>query len=154
MTPALRAALYAAMTDQAILPLLTINHADLDEPIRIAQAQADVVSRGHTFQAVAFAVTLPKDDGETQASVRLVMDNVDRRFTELIRTVPTPADAMVELVLASAPNTLEAGPWYFSAQTVSWDVSQVEFTLGYEDLLNAEHLVYALDPVTFPAMFR
>lgn len=154
MTPALRAALYAAMTDQAILPLLTLSHADMAEPIRIVQSQADVVSRGNTFQAVAFAITLPKDDGETHPTVRLVVDNVDRRFTELIRTVPTPADTMLELVLASAPNTVEAGPWYFSAQTVSWDVSQVEFTLGHEDLLNAEHLVYGLDPVTFPAMFR
>lgn len=154
LTAAATAALMAHQTGDALIALLTLDHADLADPLRVARNTVDVVSRGETYAARAFAVTLPQDDGETLATVRLTLDNVDRAFTEAVRTIDSPLDATIELVLASAPDTVEAGPWIFSARNAGWNASQIEFELGHEDVLNREHLPVALDPWHAPAMYR
>jgi hypothetical protein len=154
MTPALKKALFAAQTGEVILPLLTVTHPDMPEPIRVVRNTEDVTSRGHLYRGLAFGIPLPRDDGETQGTVRITLDNVDQRFTEAVRTTQTPAEAVIEFVLASDPDTVEAGPWTFTARSVAWNAQTVEFDLGYEDVLNAQHLVHSLDPNTAPGMFR
>ena len=144
---------FAAELNDALIPLLTITYPGL-APVRLARNAADVVSRGDTYAGCALNIPLPADDGDRLPTVRLVVDNVDQALTDALREIAEPADVVLELVQGAAPNTVEAGPYYFTVRAASWNWSYVEFELGYEDILNLGYPADALDPQVAPGLFK
>ncbi len=57
------------------------------------------------------------------------------------------------VVLASSPNTIEAGPFGFTVREVGYDTTTIEATLQYEDVLNDAHPADIYTPTDFRGLF-
>lgn len=129
-----------SILDDIFLCLMTVTSADGNDTARLVNNNEDVVSRGNTYLAYAFSIVLPIDDPDQAPSVRLTIDNVDRRITEFIRALIDPPTFKIEVVLSSAPNTVERTIDFLSLTEVTYDALQVSGTL------------VPLDPLSLPAI--
>lgn len=150
--PALQAAL-AQETGEVFLSCLTIAHASLDTPIRLVSDTQDLVRANGTFLAFAFEVALPDQADDTLPRVVLRIDNVDRSITDAIAALASPPTITLEAVLASSPNTLEAGPFALTLKNVTYDALVVQGQLAFEDVLNEPFPKDAFTPAAFPGLF-
>lgn len=146
-----RAALYAAASDEVWLQLITIEHASIGTPIRLVNNTEDIVSGGETFTAFAFELLLPATDA---MQVELVVDNVTRELITEVRSIDTPLDITLEIVLASDPDTVEAGPFVFQSRAVEYDVQRLRLTLAYEPLLQEPFPAGEYTPLDYPGLFQ
>lgn len=136
-----------------ILVLLTIEHADLAEPIRLVRNNANIVSRGETFTAFPFDLTLPGSSDGGSSPARIVIDNVDQTIWQTIRAIATPPTLLIEVVLASAPNVVEESLPIFKLTSASADRFSVEATLADSAEDESEPLVqWELTPSVAPAL--
>lgn len=157
-----RRAMNAPETDQVFLALLTIVHPELPEPIRVVndfrpkdeQGVRKIVSRGEDFICYPFEAALPADHEDQLSRVRLRIDNVDREITASLRSISSAPRVVLEVVLASDPDTVEAGPFEFELVTASFDALVVEGELGFEPILNEPFPADSFTPNLFPGLFR
>lgn len=150
-TEALRSA-HAENTDEVWLVLLTITHADLDEPLRFVNNMESVTSRGRVYVAFPFEIVLPTEDPEEIGEAQLTIDNIDRRIVTTVRDLSSPPRVTLEIVLASSPGTVEASFSGLVLRDVDYDATRVTGTLRYEDIMT-EPVSVEMTPSRFPAMF-
>ena len=148
----MRDAGYAQETGEAPLVLLTIDHPDLTAPIRVTSDAVDTISRLETYIAFPFRVTLP-DDTEEAARSRLEIDNVDRQIVAAVRAVSSPPSVTIEVVLASSPDLVEAGPFDFELEEARYDVLVVSGELAFEPILDLAVPGDVMSPGLFPGLF-
>lgn len=153
LSPAAVQAITAQETGEVFLLLLTIDHPDLAQPIRVVRNGEDVTSRGNTYSACAFDVALPDERSDRPPRVQLVLDNVDRAITQALRPLTSPPTVTLEVVLASSPDTVEAGPYEFTVRNVVYDAHVVTAELAYEDVLNLRFPADRFTPNLFPGLF-
>lgn len=153
LSAAARAAIYAAQTDQVFLQLLELDHADLVSPLRFVSNTESVVHDGNTYLPFPFLVDLPDDKEGQITSARLTVDNVDRQVVTAIRSIETAASVTFLVVLASSPDTVEAGPLVFTLRNVSYNAQQVQGELIYEERLNLEVPGLKFTPELFGGLF-
>lgn len=148
-----KAAIFAQETGEAVILLLTIEHADLAEPIRVSSDAVDTVSDSITYQAFPFQITFPRDSDDAPPQVRLTIDNVDRRIVQAVRELMTPPTVNLQLVLASQPDVVEVVPGEFTLASVTFDALAVEGVLKFDDILNEPFPKDVVTPATFPGLF-
>lgn len=146
-------AIFAQETDKVFLLLLTISHATLAAPIRVVNDMVDLVSRGNTFTGFPFQIALPDEKDESLPQMKLQIDNVDRSIVTAVRNMTSPATITLEVILASAPDTVEASFSGFTLRDVTYDAIVVEGTLRMEDILNEAFPQHTFTPNLFPALF-
>lgn len=145
-------AINAEQTEEAWIALIEITHASLVTPIRVANNPVAIVSNGNTFLAGAFVLTLP-DDSEAIPVVTMEIDNVDRAIVDAARSIATPPQCAISVVLGSTPNVIEAGPFNMTMNDVNYNFEKVTATLIYEDLLNEPFPAPSFNPALFPGLF-
>lgn len=151
----LRRALYAQETGEAVVLLLALSHPQLQLPIRVCNAGGDVVSGGQTYPHFPFEVALPPEDDVAPPSVELRICNVDREIVRAVRSLPSgPMQVELSLVLLSAPDQVEAGPFRFSLRDVRYDAGVVSGQLMFEDVLNEPYPADAFTPSRAPGLFK
>ncbi len=64
LSAAALAALYAEESGETLIILLTLTHPTWPTPIRVTSDSVDTSSRGLTFTAFPFDITLPNDDDQ------------------------------------------------------------------------------------------
>lgn len=153
VTQAFLRAVRARETEEVFLLLLTLNHADLAQPIRVVDNTQDVVSGGNAFVAYPFEIDLPEDTGERPARARIRIDNVDRQLVATLRSAATPPAVTIEVVMASAPDTVEASFAGMSLVEAGYDVLTITGELTFEDVLNEPFPGVYFTPANFPGMF-
>lgn len=139
-------------TDEVWLPLVTISHSDLAAPIRVVANYENIVSRGNTFIAYPFDLELPGQADDSPGEARLRIDNVDKQIVEAIRTITGPPSVLIEVIMASAPDTVEIAIGSMTLRDVSYDVAAVEGVLRFEDI-TVEPVGAIITPERFPAIF-
>jgi hypothetical protein len=139
-------------TKQIFLVLLKISHTDLPSTLYFVNNNENVVSNGDIYEATAFRFTLPYKEGNTIAPAQLIIDNVDRRVVEAVRSITTPADIEASIVLASDPDTYEYGPLELSLTNVSYNASTVSGDLLYVNFLGFNAGVHIMDNIKFPGL--
>lgn len=156
MSRSLSAAAWASIaaqeTGEVWLALLTIAHASI-ATIRLVNNTKDVVSGGNTYTAFPFAVTIPPEHPDRPPEVMLVADAIDRSVVDAIRAIPAEPTVTLSLVLASAPDLVEAGPFAFTMYDAAFDAHTVECRLGYERVLTAPYPADVFTPSLFPGLF-
>ena len=150
---ALRVAVTAQQTGEVFLVLLEIDHADMAAPIRVVNDQIGVMSGGVLYSPFPFQVQLPDELGDNMPYVTLRIDNVDRQIVTAIRQLTSAPTVDISVVLASDPDTVEAGPFSFSITQVSYDASAVSATLSYEDVLKEPIPGDRFTPTNTPGVF-
>lgn len=148
-----RQALYAAGTGEAFLILLTFSHADLPEPVRVSSDAADTDSRGMTFTAYPFDLSLPDDEDNRSPRARLAIDNVDRQIVRTIRELKTSPTVTIEIVRAADPDTVEAVFSDFRFINIMYDSRVVEGDLTVEDFTAEPFPAATFGPNIFPGLF-
>lgn len=151
---AARQAIFARETGEAFILLLVLSHPSLSPPIRVCNNSADLVSGGDTYQKFPFELNIPPDTEEAPPTVRLAIANADRAIVEAVRSLAGEAiTATLSVVMASSPDSIEAGPFSFSIRDVSYDAAIVEGTLMFEDVLNEPFPADSFTPGRFPGVF-
>jgi len=150
------AALEAAQaqeTGEVYLALVTLTHADPTfETKRYVRNTTDVVSRGQTFTAVAFDISLPDEDDEGSREVQLVLDNVDRRDVEAVRRLTSPLQVLLEVVLASQPDVVETQA-RLGLRGVQIDAATIAGTLADDPFLHLRYPAATYSQADYPGLF-
>ena len=153
LSQAAKQAVNAQETDEVFLLLLTLDHADLAQPIRVVNNTENVVSRGDTYVAYPFEIALPDEDPESVARVTLRIDNVDRQIVQSLRAIQAPLSVALEVVMASAPDTVEAGPFNMTLVAAEYDALTITGELAFEDVLNEPFPGASYIPSEYPGLF-
>jgi hypothetical protein len=148
-----RAAMYAAQTDQVFLQLLDIDHENLQDPIRVVNNTETMAHGGNTYLPFPFRIDLPDEQEDTITNARLTIDATDRQIIIAIRQLATAPSITWKLVLASSPDTVEAGPFDFVLRNVRYSLHTVSGELVYEDRLNLEVPKLKFAPEHFGGLF-
>lgn len=149
-----RAALYAPETGEVFLFLLTLSHPSLEQPIRVVNDSQNIISNEVEYVSYPFQLVLPQDDDTPAPQVRLSIDNVSQEIVAAVRKCNgEPITVSMSIVLASSPDTVEAGPFEFSIRQVDYTAATVEATLQFEDVLNEPIPGDTMTRPRFPALF-
>lgn len=146
-------AIHAGETEQVYLWLLTFTHPDLATPLRYTNNNESVVSRGNSFVAHPFDITLADERDDQPPEIQLAVDNVDREPLATLRALSTPPTISIEVVLFSTPDTLEIGPIETRLRDMQYDTFVVRGTLTFEPVLSEPYPGYIFEPRLFPAAF-
>lgn len=148
----LRAAL-ARETGEAAVVLVTITHASLTAPIRVAGYDVDVTSRGETFVAMPFSISLPTDTEDAAPRAKVGLDNVSREIVIAVRNATgAPPSVTLEVVLASTPDVVEASFPGFALRSVTYNALTVEGELTLEGLATEPFPKDRFTPGNFPGV--
>lgn len=150
--------------EHAYLAFLTIDHSSLSEPIRIVSDVIDYVVGGDSYIAAPFGFRLLTDN-ESQPSGELVMQNVDRRIGETLRTLTGQAEATltiysdsdfdlsveprVEIGTASKIYTMQ----YYQIRSVTVSVDQVTASVSLTDYTQEPWPRLSAVQVAFPGLY-
>jgi len=156
VSSALRQAVYSQQTEEVFLMLLEISHDDIGPPTSLyfVNNYEDIYSNGQTYTGWPFEIHLPGDFDDQLPSIQLSIGNVAREIVDEIRTLNTAPDITLSVVLASSPNTVEAGPFEMKLRNVNYDAMVISGDLQGEDILNEPFPGHFYTPGNFPGLFK
>lgn len=146
------ASIHAQETGEVWLVLLTLSHSSLATPIRVVNNNEDITSRGNVYQAFPFDIILPGQDPDGPPKATLRFDNVDRTAMQAIRAMTSAPSITLEVILASAPDTVEISFPGLTLRNVNFDSLVIEGELYFESIFN-EPITVTMTPSRFPGMF-
>jgi hypothetical protein len=136
-----RTAVNREETGEVFLALLRLYHASIiGGPMRFVNDTTTLPVAGSDaaeYLGCPFEIAFPDDRDDQLPEVSLRIDNVDRQITQTVRTITTPVDAELEMVVASQPTIVEVPAQRFTMRVVTGDIYTVTGTLRFEDVLNA-----------------
>lgn len=143
-----------AQESDDFLALLTIDHADLADPIRVVNNVKDVVSGGQTYVAFPFQLTLPTDTADSPPRARLSIDNVSQEIAQTIRSISTPPTVTIRIVQMADPEQVEVNLPSFILRNVKYDATTVSGELELEDITREPFPARMFSPAEYPGLLR
>lgn len=138
----------------ADVALLTIVH-DMMETLRLARSPLAIVSRGVTFEKAWFECDVLNDDQELPRA-QLSIPDVDRRYTDLIRTLIGAPEVTLEVINSANPDAMPVP--YRAARlkfrNISRDKIFLTGDLSRGDDNSEDCGTIKMTPARAPAMFR
>lgn len=163
LSPGFIAGLYSQESDEVVICLLTVTHADIGDPIYLSSDPTTRLSddpliygtesRGQQYIYLPFEFTFPDDRSDSPPRVQLTMDNIDRSLVTILRSFSTPASVMMEIVLASDLDAVEITMPALQMSDVTIDDHTISATLVADALVNEPHPAGQFTPGSFPGMF-
>lgn len=161
LSPAATRAALAQESDIVWVLLMTIDHPDLDEPIRVCddlvpadeEGYRTVTSRGTIYACYPFEVDLPADDGDSVSRITVSIDNVDREIIQRLRAISTPPTVTLEVTRAGDLDAIEAGPFVLTLVSARYDALVIQGELAFEDILNDPFPAGNYVPADYPGIF-
>lgn len=119
--------------------------------IRLANAEADIVSGGQTYAARAFVVQRPDDVDGAVPTMRFVSDNVGLEEIGQLRAAEGPATCVFKAVLRSQPDTVEVS---FATQlrNIAYNASVITGQLRPDEALERPLHAYTISVTTYPGL--
>lgn len=143
---------YGAQSGDPLLSLFTLTHASFGT-LRFVNNSVDIISRGETYTSLPIRVTLPADDNEKAKEVQVQFGNVELELIDEFRTVTTPIDVKLELILASAPDTVEYELDELRLRSINISPRTIVARLIMDDFLNTAVTSERYSPTNFPGIF-
>jgi hypothetical protein len=148
-------------TGDVFLALVTIDHEDLTEAIRVANNNEDIEHDGYTYKAFPFEVNLPGESEETMPRATLKIDVVDQQITQVVRQLETSPNVTLEVIRVSIdPSTQdktvtsEISVGDFILSNVSYNHMTLSATIGYEENFLSQNATKDIfDKHLFPGIF-
>jgi hypothetical protein len=158
-----REALFGQESGEVPIFLLTITHPDLDAPVYLTTDPTErlgtdplrygTISRGNTYLYAGVDVTLPDEQDKSPPASKLTIANVTRDLVPLARSINTPAQVMIEAVLASAPDIVESSWPGFDMSNLTYDATSLQFDLTVDALVTEPYPGGSFSPANFPGLF-
>lgn len=140
-------------TGEVYLHIVKITHANLASDLHFVDNTEDVVRSDATYTAAAFRIQLPSEDDQ-QPQIRLQIDNVDQSIIQALRPLNSAPTLTISVIRASAPNTVEVGPYEVKLKQFDYDKFTITGVMGYEeDFLNERFPKDDFTPQSAPGMF-
>lgn len=149
----LLAQLYASNSNDPFLVLLTLTHPSFVSTVYLVNNNEDIISNGNTFVAFPMDITIPADDGRTEKNAQIVFDNVSLELIDEIRSVTSPIEVQLQMVLASDPDTVEIELSELKMGNVSYNASTITADLYLDDFLNTDLSNEKYTPTIYPGLF-
>jgi hypothetical protein len=146
-------ALFAAETDEVFVVLITISHPELSTLLRVCSDAINTTSRSNVFYAYPFDIALPSDEEGAPPQAQITIDNVSQEITNAIRAISSPADFLLEVVRAAAPDTVEVSWRNFKLRNIKGDAAQISGDLTVDDTTREPFPAYTFSPSEFPGLF-
>ncbi|MDA9511161.1 hypothetical protein XI09_42225 [Bradyrhizobium sp. CCBAU 11386] len=158
-----RQALFSQESGEVPIFLLTITHAELEDPIYLTTDPTSrlsedpliyaTTSRGVEFLYAGVDVTLPDEQDKAPPASKLTIANVTRELIPLARSVSTPPSVKIEAVLASAPDDVEMIWPAMDMSNLTYDASFLQFDLTMDSLVTEPYPSGTFSPAYFPGLF-
>jgi hypothetical protein len=152
-SPRAMRSIFSLESNDAFILLLTLDDPNSATMYRVALNNVDIVSRGNTYTACYFEITLPADNEDAPQGCQLIMDNVDLGLITVLRSIVAPIRVTLEIVVAATPDVVEMTLTDLIMRNVTWDVSTVQGTLISDDPLNQKVPGDIYEPRTFAGIF-
>lgn len=158
-----RQELYSRSSKDVAVTLLTFSHPDFAETFRLCsqgiriadtpQATYGLVSNGLTFLYIPMGVIHPVMSPGRPPTAKIVMENIGREMIIAIRSVTTHPSCKMELVMQSAPNTIERSYPLLKVMGAQWNAEIVTLELGIKMLEDEMVPSDSFSPSGFPNLF-
>lgn len=136
---------YKQETDTVFTVLLTFSSDELTDDILIASDNATLLPTADVYGVLSnsleyiyapFEITLPVDDKNGSISSKLIIDNIDQTIIGHLRSISSPVNVKIQIVLSSDPNYVERSYEGFTLSSVQYDAFTIEgnLTIDYWDL--------------------
>lgn len=146
-----REAMFSQSSKEVMLKVLTLNLPS--GVIRVVDDENEITSNGEVFEAFPFSLPLPEERDDRVSRVQLTITNIDARIMDGISQLVAPLPITMEVILASDPDTIEAGPFDFFMMSAKFDAKVVTGELAFEDVLHEAYPGWRVTPGSHPAAF-
>jgi len=167
MSPTAIRAVFSPESDNDLITLLTIyNPLNESEVIarladgftqRISETDDEVVygvvSNGFSYAFIPMQISLPSEDEAQAPRCSIVLNDVTRYITPIIRTITAPPRIKLELILAKTPNVVEVSFSEFYINNFSYNAQSVTADLAMIDYEREPFPMHSFTPRYFPGMF-
>ena len=147
-------AIMANETEKVFLVLLDIEHEDLVGPIRLVDNTVDIVSETNTYTAFPFTARMPNDDEDREPTAELVVANVTREIIDELRSISSPLNITMKVVLADSPSVIEWGPVEMDVHSAMYDADAIVLQLGMQAMTREPFPYWSFTPANFPGLFK
>jgi len=139
----------------ALLWLLTFTDDDTNVVLRAVNNLEAVTSNGELFEPFPFELVLPPDDGKKPQNLTVAFPNVGRELMTLVREYPPGVHPQVrfDLVLSSAPDTIEKTVDFMEVISVSYDAMAINFQLASSSIFARKTCSATYNQAEFPGLF-
>lgn len=163
LSPAALRAMFGSESDDTLIVLLTITSPGVD-PIRVAsnwtqrlsEDDEDILygvrSRGEDYLFLPIEPTLPSEE-EAAPRASITIRDLTQRLTPVFRTISTAPSVLMELVLYSAPDVVEASFPGLLLSNVSYDADSISADLTVESMDVEPFPADTITPAHFPGSF-
>lgn len=163
MSPAVLRAMFGSESDDTLIVLLTITSPGVD-PIRVAdnwtqrlsEDDEDILygvrSRGEDYLFLPIEPTLPTEEEAAPRSSITIRD-LTQRLIPVFRTISTAPSVLMELVLYSTPDVVEASFPGLLLSNVSYDADSISADLTVESMAIEPFPAHTITPAHFPGSF-
>ena len=151
-TAALKA-VYAQDTSDAFIVLLTIDHENLADPVRVCSNALTITSRGDDYIAFPFELILPDETENQSPRARLVIDNVSQEISVALKQIDSAPSVKIEIIRAADADVVEAVFPDFKLTNVKYDALTVQGDLTLEDFTAEPYPATVFSPSVFPGIF-
>lgn len=146
-------AMLSRETSEVFLVRVRISHSSFPT-IRIVNNTQAIECADGVYSPYNFRIRLPNDSDEPVTEVQVQFDNIDGDVLEAIRTIRGKPNLSFDVVLASSPDTVEAGPFNFAIVDARYDVNVIDCQLGFEtDILGQSATKGTYNPGNSPGLY-
>lgn len=162
LSNAAKMAMYAQQTSEVFIILVTLEHPDFTQPIRVASDSFEllpdagvrgVVSRGVEYVYLPFTIELPQEDESGVFRATVSIDNISREVVQYVRQASSALKVSIEIVLSSSVDNVEISVPDFELQSVSYDSFTVSGDLSMEYYELEPFPARRFTPSDFPGIF-
>ena len=167
MSPNALKAVFSPDSDDDLIILLTIyNPLNESEVIfrladgftkRISETESDILygvtSNGFDYTFLPMEISLPSEDEAQAPRCSIVMHDVTRHLTPIIRTITAPPRIKLELVLTKTPDVVEVSFSDFYINAFTYNADTVTADLAMIDYEREPFPMHSFTPRYFPGMF-
>lgn len=158
-------AMFSQESDDSLIVLLTISSAEISPTLRLAdnytgrlsETATDVVygvtSNLNQYVFLPFTLTLPTEEENSVPRCQIIINDVTRYLTPVIRSITTPPNVQIDLVLKSDPDTVEISFGGFLLSNISYNANQITADLTVESLAVEPFPSHTFTPSYFPGLF-
>ncbi len=135
--------------------LLMIDHADLVEPIRLVNDNADILHNGHTWIALPFTITPPSDISQGQPKGRIEIANVGREIMPWLDQSAGGNGALITMryIFRQFPDSVEWEITGLLLTDLQATTTHISASIGFEDILNMPAVALRYTPTSQPGIF-
>jgi hypothetical protein len=153
LSPELLAEMFGQESADPFLMLVTLTHPTFDQTFYLVNNTVDIVSRGQTYRAFPMLIKLPADDGESAREVDIEFDNVSLELIGELRSITSPMEAKIEMILASTPDEVQISLEELKLKGITYDKNRIKARLILDNFLNTEMTSERYTPTIFPGIF-